>query len=140
MAEDDVPAREWQAATDDAATKLDSLPFVEAIEDAAAPTAIVEGETSKHPLAGSAEFRAGLEVGRAEGRAEGERAGYARGLTDGRADIRAEDFEAGRQAGYEDFRRALIASGTPAAVALLERDKLRAFARKYPAPTSICST
>jgi hypothetical protein len=122
----DVDPREFTPDSDP--TRLDAAPFIEAIEDAAAPTAVLDGQTTPHPLLDSAEFRAGLEVGRAEGY----RAGHAAGVLEGRADIRAEDLQAGRELGYDDFRRALIASGTDPVVAMIERDKLRAYARKYP--------
>lgn len=126
----DVDPNEF--APDSEPTRLDSAPFVEAIESAAAPKAIVDGVTAPHPLRDSGEFQAGLQAGRAEGRAEGYRDGYAAGVNDGRADVRAEDIQAGRELGYDDFRRALIASGTSPAVAMIERDKLRAWARKFP--------
>jgi len=120
-------------APDSAPTVIDEDGDLRAKLDAAAPRDLfVEPHTDKHRLERSAEYMAGLEVGRAEG--------YARGLADGRADIRAEDERAGREKGYDDFRRALIASGTPPAVAMIEMGKLREWALRFPESASEVAT
>jgi flagellar biosynthesis/type III secretory pathway protein FliH len=127
----DVDADEF--APENAKTALcDPLP--EVVDEAAAPTvAIVDQVTAPHRLSHSAEFRAGVEVGRAEGEKAGYKKGYERGYEEGRADIKAEDIEAGRELGHDDMRRAMIADGTDPMRALVLKDQLRAWVQKNPA-------